>query len=250
MTRKTKGTGKNKQGKIGVKVSLLVILSLFMPTAAGVIISLKEISDPATIYLVQFLAITTGCILALLWAALSSFTFRALGFRGFKVGKWLFGILLIESVALLGSINFSIDLKELVWLGLFMLAVGIFEELIYRGLILNYLQKNSREKAVMVSAGLFGIGHLVNVLGGAAIGLTLAQILFAGLFGIVTAELVMLTRSMLPVMIWHASHNILSSLTSSAMTVELIVVGIQCVLLTLMAILLWRKLFFKSDSVK
>lgn len=98
------------------------------------------------IYLVQFLTIAAGCILALVFGALSSFTFEELGFRWGKTGKWLLGVLMIEGVALLKGINFSLKPKELVWLGLFMLVVGIFEEFIYCSLVLNYLKKYRGKK--------------------------------------------------------------------------------------------------------
>ncbi|MBP1042587.1 CPBP family intramembrane metalloprotease [Vagococcus sp. BWB3-3] len=243
MTKKTTDLGIKKKEKIGGKLTLLVLLSLIMPTIAGVIIGVKEITNQGTIYMIQFVAIAVGCLLALIWARLSSFTFKELGFRKFTVGKWLMGLLVIEGLASAGGMKNHIELTEWVWLVLFMLAVGVFEELIYRGLILNYIQKSSRKKAILLSAGLFGIGHLVNVLGGAALNLTVVQIVFAGLFGIVTAELVMLTGSILPVMVWHTCHNILSNLTNSSVTTELIVVGVQCLVLALMAVLLWRQLF-------
>lgn len=164
------------------------------------------------------------------------------------MGKWLIGIVVIEAVAFLGGINDQLSAQAILWLCLFMIAVGFFEELIYRGLIMHYLKLSSSKMAIVVSSLLFGSGHLINVLSGAELKLTIAQIIFACLFGAAAAEIVLLTKSILPVMIWHTCHNVVAHLTQTVDTssVGLGLVAIQCVILLVMAISLWKKLFSTS----
>ncbi|MBU3192314.1 CPBP family intramembrane glutamic endopeptidase, partial [Clostridium bowmanii] len=86
----------------------------------------------------------------------------------------------------------------------FTLAVGISEEVYFRGIILKLLKDNfSVKQTIVISALVFGIGHFASILVGQSIVEVLLQIINAIVFGILAAEIVMITKSLFPVIIWH-----------------------------------------------
>ncbi|MGM0918101.1 MAG: CPBP family glutamic-type intramembrane protease [Bacillota bacterium] len=103
---------------------------------------------------------------------------------------------------------------------------------------------NQLEHSIWGSAVLFGLGHSPNLLSGKSLTLTVAQIIFAFLFGFVAAEIVALTNSLQWVIIWHAVHNIVDQLTSGNTPVgmQMLLLSIQCVILLIISMMLWRKL--------
>lgn len=234
--------GKEKKEHVIGKIILFIFFSLLMPTIAGVVIGVKEINNQGVIYFIQFLSIFIGCLILIVIIKKSSFTFRQIGFRKGSIGIWILGVIAVEIVALVAGIHIKIDLKGFAYLILFMVSVGFFEEIIYRGFLLQYLKRRNPKTAVVVSALLFGVGHIVNVLGGADVKMTVAQIVFAFLFGIVTAEIAFLTNSIVIGIVWHALHNIIDHITSSpSLTVQFQIVLVQCVILGILGVILWKK---------
>lgn len=232
--------------KNSLKIFLLVIFSLLMPTIAGVVIGVGGITDENAIYLIQFACIFTGLLILLLVLKFSSFSFKEMGFTGCKIDKWVIGIILIEAIAVAFGFHHKMSAATILLLIVFMAAVGGFEELVYRGFVLKYLSSKSGKAAVFISAALFGTGHIVNLLGGADFGTTIVQIIFAFLFGVVCAEIVLLTKSITFVICWHGIHNIISRLNDHSpisMNMQLLMVGAQCVILAVLAYSLWKKLF-------
>ncbi|WP_109708351.1 CPBP family intramembrane glutamic endopeptidase [Faecalicatena contorta] len=229
--------------KVGRKITLLVLLSLLMPTLAGAVIGVGEIKNQVAVYLIQFIAIFVGCLILIGIIKKSSFTFNDIGFRAGRVGKWIIGIVVIEAVAFTAGVNLEMDLNTIGALVLFMVSVGFFEEIIYRGLILQYLNRRSTKIAIFLSTALFGVGHIVNLLGGAELKATLVQIVFAMLFGFVCAEVVFLTNSIVIGIVWHSIHNIISQLTATPSSeLEFIIITVQCIILAALGYVFWCRL--------
>ncbi|MFJ4221418.1 lysostaphin resistance A-like protein [Curtobacterium luteum] len=85
------------------------------------------------------------------------------------------------------------------------LFVGVFEELMTRGVLLVGLRRRMPEFAVWaVSCVLFGLLHLLNVLAGAGLGTTAVQVVFAASFGSTLYVTRRLTGSLVPAMLLHA----------------------------------------------
>jgi membrane protease YdiL (CAAX protease family) len=85
------------------------------------------------------------------------------------------------------------------------LFVGVFEELMTRGVLLVGLRRRLPEFGVWaLSCVLFGLLHLLNVLAGAGIGPTLVQVVFAASFGSTLYVARRLTGSLLAPVLLHA----------------------------------------------
>ncbi|KEP26966.1 CPBP family intramembrane glutamic endopeptidase [Bacillus zhangzhouensis] len=229
------------------KSVLLLLFSLIIPTSAGVYISIKEVTDPMNIYIINGLAMLAGCLLLLFIIQKSRFHLKEIGFRG-SLGMWVIPILFIETIPFIAGLNKDLSLPSFTALCFFMVFVGIFEEGIFRGILFRYLKQINLSTAIWGSAVLFSLGHAANLLSGKSLTLTVAQIIFAFLFGLVAAEIVALTNSLQWVIIWHAVHNIVDQMTNgqAPMAMQMLLLLIQCVILLVLALELWRRLRMKK----
>ncbi|MGM0965634.1 MAG: CPBP family intramembrane glutamic endopeptidase [Bacillota bacterium] len=231
------------------KAVLLLLFSLIIPTSAGVYISIKEVTDPMTIYIINGSAMLAGCLLLLFIIQKSRFHLKEIGFRKGSLGMWFIPILFIEAIPFIAGLNTDLSLSSFTALCFFMVCVGIFEEGIFLGILFQYLKRINLNTAIWGSAVLFSLGHAANLLSGKSLTLTVAQIIFAFLFGFVAAEIVALTNSLQWVIIWHAAHNIVDQITNgqTPMAMQMLLLSIPCVILLVLAVILWRKLRMKKS---
>lgn len=121
--------------------------------------------------------------------------------------KWDLAVLAMPVLIPLSGFLFA-DI-QLPALGLFpmllvdALIVAVWEELFFRGLLLESIRSRSPRYAVLIVAIIFGLSHSTNVLAGASLQFAVVQTLFAflGAFGFTAARL--RTQSLWPVIISH-----------------------------------------------
>ena len=93
------------------------------------------------------------------------------------------------------------------------LSIGVFEELVFRGIILLELiyvfkkTKMGNLKAILVSAMIFGGIHLLNLFSGGGVGPTLLQVGYTFLMGLMWAVVYLKTRNLWIVALLHALYN-------------------------------------------
>jgi len=228
---------------------LFTLLALIFPTIAGAIITVKKISNLSAIFLIQFIA-TAGGVLVTLWIMKKSkFSFKDFGFRKFKAETWMVVIVIFELVAFFNGItdHEGFSAQYVLILLLFVIAVGLCEEFILRGLIFKYLSAKGLKTAIIGSSILFGVGHLANLATGADLLMTILQITFAFLFGLVCAEIVAKTKSIVFPIVWHAMHDFIAFLTDSEPNVLAVSIYVfHCIVLIGLAIYFWKALFPKK----
>lgn len=134
--------------------------------------------------------------------------------------------MVVEAVAFISDVNTSQDLLYYVALLFFTVFVGISEELFFRGIILSILKKEGTKKAIYISSIMFVVLHLVNLAGGMSIEYALLQLIFALLFGIVCAQLVILKGSILLVIEWHFTHDFIAFVTGNELNEMTIIISI------------------------
>jgi membrane protease YdiL (CAAX protease family) len=146
------------------------------------------------------------------------------------------------------------DFKSLPYTGalsFFALTVGISEELYFRGVILKLLKESLTSKqAVVISALIFGIGHIAGALSGKNSLDVLLQVMNAVVFGILAAETVYITKSLIPSIIWHFAFNFVNRVTLAAGTDAMLAAGLQVIVMIIYAYVLWGKLSFNGSAVK
>jgi membrane protease YdiL (CAAX protease family) len=86
---------------------------------------------------------------------------------------------------------------------------SIFEEAVFRGIVLTvFLNKYSERQSIVFSSIGFGLIHALNLLNGADFVWTLGQIVWAFLIGLFYGYVFVRTRSLLPSMIVHYLGNV------------------------------------------
>ena len=88
-----------------------------------------------------------------------------------------------------------------------MICVGIIEEIIFRGFLFKALSKNNIVVAFIVSSLTFGVGHIINLIGGANFIPTLLQIGYATTAGFLFSVIFYKSGSLLPCIITHSLIN-------------------------------------------
>ncbi|MEE9379395.1 MAG: type II CAAX endopeptidase family protein [Candidatus Lokiarchaeia archaeon] len=125
----------------------------------------------------------------------------------------IFGLSLILVGNLLGTwfldwsilfVNPSITTGFGWFIFILMLIPGIWEEVAFRGVILNLqLKKYSNRTSIILNGVLFGLFHLTNLIFGADLFLTLMQAIYASCIGIAFAYIYVRTKSLLPAILAH-----------------------------------------------
>lgn len=122
------------------------------------------------------------------------------------------------------------------------IAVAINEETWFRGIVLAVLRPAGIRTAIVGSSVLFGVMHLANLAGGASLFSSLLQMVFALIFGVVAAELAIVTGSLWPAILWHASWDFVNYLGGNeTIPLALVGVGLSCAVMIAYAMRLWRR---------
>lgn len=234
---------------------LLGLLPILFATAAGVISVVLGLSETQTL-IAQTLSFGISILLGLLLVTRSQLGFAAFGFRkpdpnSNPVVLYFLPLLVAELLPFLNGFDSSLSLSQVGLLFIFAAVVGINEELFFRGLMFRILQAKGVKYAIIASSLLFGIGHAFTALSGSDPLYVMILIVFAGLFGLICAEIVVLTKSIIPVIVWHGLHDFIANITlETGTTFNMTLLMIQTLILCLYGVFLWRKLQFeKVESI-
>ncbi len=130
--------------------------------------------------------------------------------KNIKEYLYFIPLLLIVSVNLWNGFNVNHTSSEIVFHILTMINVGFIEEIIFRGFLFKMMEKDNVKTAIIVSSITFGIGHVVNLLNGAALVPTLMQMCYAVAIGYLFVIIFYKSKSLIPCIIAHAVINSLS----------------------------------------
>lgn len=234
---------------------LLGLIPILFATASGVISVIFALSD-TQILITQTLSFCISILLGLLLLTKSKLGYEAFGFRKLDIKAnqkvlYFLPLLIAELLPFMNGFDQSVSLLQIGLLFLFAAAVGINEELFFRGLIFKVLSVKGMKYAVIVSSLLFGIGHAFTALSGSEPIYVIILIIFAGLFGLICAEILVITKSIIPVIIWHGLHDFIANITletTSTLSITLLIT--QTLILFIYALFLWKNLKFeKLESI-
>lgn len=230
---------------LGVLCTFLTALSMAIPQAMRL-----------DTYMIYFISAFSLVISASLGVLIMKKTNISLGTYGFSFRDknsfqkiWGYASLILMEILPIAVYGFSNRISPYQYLivAFFTIAVGFNEEIYFRGLILQFLTVKGRKQAIIGSAIIFGVLHLINALNGKNLFYLILQMLFAFLVGFVLAELVSITKSLWVVIIWHASHDFIAMTTEGEMdTKSLIILFIQVLLLLFYAIKIWKESTIKE----
>lgn len=236
-----------------LKSIIWTLIILCFPVVSAVISLKLELNNTQTMFL-QGCFMFSSLIIPIIYLRKYKISFKEIGLTNMEnrsAKKVLFFLPPIISVVpfLLVGINLN-SIKYIMTLLFFTLAIGISEEVYFRGVILNLLvKKYPIKKSIVISALIFGAGHIASILAGTSILTVLLQMINAFVFGIITAEIVTITKSIIPTIIWHFVFNFVNYITLANGINEIIATGFQVIIMIIYAYNLWGKISLKNSSI-
>lgn len=155
-------------------------------------------------------AVLSVCLFAIVLLFKKSAYYGFTNVQNPKKFLYFIPLAVIVSVNLWGGINLRHPTSEIVFHILTMIHIGFLEELIFRGFLFRMMAKTNVTAAILVSSLTFGVGHIVNLWGGADLLPTLLQIGYAASIGYLFALIVHKGHSLIPCILAHATMNALS----------------------------------------
>lgn len=197
------------------------------------------------VYLVAGAAMLVSALLGLIVMGRARPSLSDFWFRRPVGARSLLGFAPLVVAVLVVLVSGGISASAAMIPGYLLVALGaaLSEEVWYRGIVLSVLLPRGTRYAVIGQAVVFGVLHLANLANGKSALYAVLQLLFAALFGLVAALVVVLSRSLWPVLAWHFAHDLVSYLGGDELSTR-VLVGLALVVLLLAgyAAHLWRRL--------
>lgn len=160
-------------------------------------------------------------------------------------------LIIISCLNLMNGISVDKITLELILALTAMLFTGFFEELLFRSYFVRLLLNKSKALAIAIPSLLFGMVHLVNLLGGADIGQTLLQACYASAFGFMCTAFFYKTNNIIPCVICHSLVDMTYVIAPSSSVTDDIVFSIIVILLgVIYGTYLMKNSFDKADSLE
>ncbi len=126
-------------------------------------------------------------------------------------------ITLLLAVKIFDTLTVGIHIPDLqlVMVGIFVyIAGGFMEEAVFRGLVLRTFLPGGLVRAAFLSALLFALAHLLNLLMGANLNATLLQVALTFLAGVCFSAPLAITRNIWPLVVLHGFGNFMGYLNA------------------------------------
>lgn len=218
------------------------ILMLVFPIGASIGIEVASITEPKSAYLVQAVAFALAALVGLIVMKRMHIAVHTNMRASWKAVLGFVPLIGVEVLGLLLGIQPKMSVAYVLSLFVFTLAVGIGEEVFFRGIVLNILKRETQRTAILGSSLLFGFLHLANLAGGVSGEYAILQVIFAFLFGFIAANIVVITKSLVPVIVWHVAHDFIALLSGDVLnSVSLLVLCAQLLIMALYAVYLWKQ---------
>ncbi len=113
-----------------------------------------------------------------------------------------------------GNVKIYADTTQLVVYVLFCLSVGLYEEVVFRGLIFPLCYYALRKIkwqvfwSVALSSAIFGIIHIINLFAGAGFGATVLQVGYSFLIGAMCAISILIAKNLFVAIFLHAVYDV------------------------------------------
>ena len=238
---------KRKSPKLRVVLSSLVfsLVLMIFPVASGVIVVMNDM-DAIQSYWLQgaFMMLSLAVPVVFMW--ITKIKPAQIGLIRMEKGSIKTVLYFVPVFAAkIGFLLYGInhDIRTITALAFFTIAIGLSEEVFFRGVILKKLRTCfTIKQTVILSSVFFAAVHASQAFSGAGIIMVALTIINALIFGIVASEIVMLTKSIVPVIIWHTLYDFINWLSLANGTTEVFLIIIESTIMVTYAYCLWTKL--------
>lgn len=233
--------------KLRALISSLIfsIILMIFPVVSGAIVVINSI-EILQGYLIQgfFMMLSIAVPIIFIW--ITKIKPSQIGFTGMEKGSLKTVLYFVPVIAAkIGFLFYGInnDIPTVMSLLFFTLAIGLSEELYFRGIIIRKLKACfTIKQTVIISSALFAVVHASQAFSGTGFIMVALIIINAFIFGIVASEIVMLTKSIYSVIIWHTLYDFINWISLASGTIEVILIIIQSIIMVTYAYYLWTKL--------
>ena len=233
--------------KLRAFISSLIfsIILMIFPVISGAIVVINSI-EILQGYLIQgfFMMLSIAVPIIFIW--ITKIKPSQIGFTGMEKGSLKTVLYFVPVIAAkIGFLFYGInnDIPTVMSLLFFTLAIGLSEELYFRGIIIRKLKACfTIKQTVIISSVLFAAVHASQAFSGTGLIMVTLTIINAFIFGIVASEIVMLTKSIYSVIIWHTLYDFINWISLASGTIEVILIIIQSIIMVTYAYYLWTKL--------
>lgn len=239
----------SKRKAILSSLAAAMILMVF-PVASGVFVAVHKL-DPLQGYWIQAMFMLLSIIPPALFLVYAKIKPDQIGFVRMANGSIKTVLYFIPVIAAkIGFLGWGIntDLQAIIALACFTMVIGLSEEIYFRGMILRRLMTCfTIKQSVLLSALFFAVIHASQAFSGATGSIIALTILNALIFGIIAAEIAVLTGSIIPVIVWHALYDFINWIALVNGLAEVMIIMLQSAIMILYGRYLWTKL---SDHVQ
>ena len=225
---------------------LWAIIVIAFPVASGVLVVVSK-ADPTSSRLIQAAFMYASISIPLVYCKKKKISLRdiflvGIDGQGVKASLYYLPLVVVLLPTIVGGVRLTNTGHFLATL-LFTLGVGIAEELYFRGIILRILDKSLGPlPVVFISALIFGAGHASGAFVEKSLALVLLSILNALLFGWVAAETALLTKNLVPLMIFHCLFDFLTYQMLATGNAKIMAYAVRGALMTIVAVYLLIRL--------
>ncbi|MCZ7674151.1 MAG: CPBP family intramembrane metalloprotease [Chloroflexi bacterium] len=192
--------------------ALLFIAAIIVFLAAGTIVAIMRLA-PWSLYIIAFTLLAVICITLI---SIKGW-WREAGFRT-PYERHLLWLFWLPFVPVIGNLIEGIpdtDLAQVLLFFVLALLSGFVEETLFRGLMLRVLRPTGVWRASIISALLFGVMHILNVLSFSNPTAALLQVGYASAIGFCYAALVIRTGTIWPLILAHFLTNFAGFMAAS-----------------------------------
>lgn len=221
-----------------------VLILLLFSAAALMLPDVLAVQGAAKLLMQAGLFLLSALIgLFLLRRQSSPYRFSRISLKQLRALYYLIPLVLVELLQLMQPDKIHRGPAELSALAIFAFAVGLNEEVYFRGLIQGVFQKKGARYAVIWSSVIFGITHMSNLFAGAAPLYTVLQVVYAFAFGLICALVAAHSGSLVIPIAWHALHDFIAKMSGNALSAPVyVLLGAECAIMLIYIVLLIKKL--------
>src|ERR1019366_346446 len=231
---------------------LWAAIVIAFPVASGIIVVASKADDTAS-RLIQAAFIYASISIPLVYCkvkkiALKDILLTGIDKEGVKICWFYLPLIAVLLPMIVGGVALS-DTGHVLATLLFTVGVGITEELYFRGIILRLLGKSFGPlPVVFISVLIFGTSHASGAFVEKSVALVLLSILNAFLFGWIAAETALITKNIVPLMIFHCLFDFFTYQMLATGDSRIIAYAVRGALMTIVAVYLLFKLKQQSKD--
>ena len=218
---------KSKDALISVTWLFLYLILIWLANITSALIGLPDSMNA--------LSEVFFCILVFFWmkkrGQLSYYGIRSLKDLNYANLLFFTPMLFISFSNLMFGINIKYTWYQTLFIMIAMLGVGFSEEILFRGFLMKALMNKNVKTAILFPSLFFGILHLLNLLGGANLLLTILQCIYAFFFALMCSVFVYRTNNIIPCMICHSITNITDIFMPDNLTIQRQLLGCVVVII-------------------